>query len=169
MNISPDYIRNMIQRIQSLYLLLVFLFAALMLFLNPNFAKFKYTKAEKISAELHFVTKHYFNESDSGSMPFDKLNILLIVSIGLGSVYAIFLFKKTELQKKICLYVSLLSAILLVSLILDYLKMAEDAPEISSYPSIHGIWPVACMVLSALAWAAIRRDEKLLRSMDRIR
>ena len=159
----------MIQRIQSLYLLLVFLFAALMLFLNPNFAKFKNTKAEKISAELHFVTKHYFNEADSGSMPYDKLNILLIISIALGSVYAIFLFKKTELQKKICLYVSLLSAVLLGSLILDFMKMSQDAPEISSYPSIHGIWPVACMVLSALAWAAVRRDEKLLRSMDRIR
>ncbi|MBM3920873.1 MAG: DUF4293 family protein, partial [Sphingomonadales bacterium] len=44
-----------------------------------------------------------------------------------------------------------------------------DAPDISSYPSIHGIWPFACAVLSALAWAAIRRDEKLLKSMDRIR
>ena len=159
----------MIQRIQSLYLLLVFLLSAMMLILNPNFAKFSNTKAEKISAKLHFVTKHYFNEADSGSMPYDKLNILLIACIGLGSLYAIFLFKKTELQKKISLYVTLLSVVLLGSLILDFMKMSQDSPEISSYPSIHGIWPVACAVLSALAWAAIRRDEKLLKSMDRIR
>ncbi len=159
----------MIQRIQSLYLLLVFFIATLMLLLNPNFAKFINTKAEKISAELHFVTKHYFNKADTGSVPYDKLNIILIVSIGLGSLYAIFVYKKTELQKKISLYVSLMSLVLLVSLILDFMKMSQDAPDISSYPSIHGIWPVACAVLSALAWAAIRRDEKLLKSMDRIR
>lgn len=164
-----DYIRNMIQRIQSLYLLLVATIASLLLLLNPNFAKFSNTKADKISAELHFVTKHYFNMTDTGGEPYDKLNIIILVMIGLGSLYAIFLFKKTELQKKICLYISLMSLVLLGSLILDFFKMSEDAPDISSYPSIHGIWPFACAILSALAWAAIRRDEKLLKSMDRIR
>ncbi|MFM7766108.1 MAG: DUF4293 family protein [Sphingomonadales bacterium] len=159
----------MIQRIQSLYLLLVFLLSAMMLILNPKFAKFSNTKAEKISSELHFVTKNYYNQADPGGEPYDKLNFFILLSIGIGSVYAIFLYKKTELQKKICLYVSLLSAVLLISLILDFMKMSQDAPEVSSYPSIHGIWPVACTVLSALAWAAIRRDEKLLKSMDRIR
>lgn len=140
-----------------------------MLFFNPNFAKFRYTKAEKISSELHFVTKHYFNQEDPGKVPFDKLNFLLIVAMGLGSLYAIFLFKNTILQKKICLYISLISLSLFSSLIIDFIKMSQDAPEVSSYPSIHGIWPVACAVLSALAWAAVRRDEKLLKSMDRIR
>lgn len=161
----------MIQRVQSLYLLLVFLLSAMMLVLDPNFAEFSKTKAEKISAEQHFVTKHYFNKEDPGSrsMPYDKLNIILIACTGLGALYAIFLFKKTELQKKISLYVSLLSVVLLGSLMLDFMKMSQDSPEISSYPSIHGIWPVACAVLSALAWAAIRRDEKLVKSMDRIR
>jgi len=159
----------MIQRVQSLYLLLVFLLSAMMLVLDPNFAEFSNPKEEKISAEQHFVTKHYFNEEDPGSMPYDKLNIILIACTGLGALYAIFLFKKTELQKKISLYVSLLSVVLLGSLILDFMKMSQDYPEISSYPSIHGIWPVACAVLSALAWAAIRRDEKLVKSMDRIR
>jgi hypothetical protein len=159
----------MIQRIQSLYLLLVFLMATMMLLLNPNFAKFNNTKEAAISAELHFVNKHYYNQTDQGGMPYDKLNIIILVSMGLGSLYAIFLFKKTELQKKISLYVSLLSIVLLGSLVIDFMKMSQDAPDISSYPSIHGIWPFACAVLSALAWAAIRRDEKLLKSMDRIR
>jgi hypothetical protein len=159
----------MIQRIQSLYLLLVFLIAALMLLLNPGFAGFRYLKSEKISAELHFVTKNYFTESDAGTMTYDKLNVLVIISIGLGALYAVFLYKKTELQKKISLYVSLLSMVLLASLIFDYMKMSQDAPQVISYPSIQGIWPISCAVLSALAWAAIRRDEKLLRSMDRIR
>jgi hypothetical protein len=159
----------MIQRIQSVYLLLVFLIAALMLLLNPSFADFRYFKSEKISAELHFVTKKYFTESDAGTMTYDKLNVLIIIFIGLGALYAVFLYKKTELQKKISLYVSLLSVALLASLIFDYLKMAKDAPQVLSYPSIQGIWPISCAVLSVLAWSAIRRDEKLLRSMDRIR
>ena len=159
----------MIQRIQSLYLLLVFLISLMMMWFNPNFAKFINTKGEKISAELHFVTKHYFSKNDAGSDPYDKLNILLIGAMALGSAYAVFLYKKTELQKKISLYVSLISMVLLGSLILDFMKMSGDLPEVSSYPSIHGIWPVACAVLSALAWAAIRRDEKILKSMDRIR
>ena len=159
----------MIQRIQSLYLLLVFLIASLMLLLNPNFAKFIHTKAEKISSELHFVSKKYYNQADSGGQPFDKLNFIILLSIGVGSLYAIFLYKKTELQKKICLYISLMSVVLLSSLIFDFLKMSKDAPDIYSYPSIHGIWPFASAILSALAWAAIRRDEKLLKSMDRIR
>jgi apolipoprotein N-acyltransferase len=102
-------------------------------------------------------------------MTYDKLNVLVIITIGLGALYAVFLYKKTELQKKISLYVSLLSMVLLASLIFDYIKMAQDAPQVISYPSIQGIWPISCAVLSALAWAAIRRDEKLLRSMDRIR
>ncbi len=168
-NCTHNYIRIMIQRIQSLYLLLVFIIAAVMLFINPIFAGFRYIKSEKISAEMHFVTKNYFTESDAGAMTYDKLNVILIALIGLGALYAVFLYKKTELQKKISLYVSLSSLVLLGSLIFDYMEMSKDAPDVLSYPSIQGVWPLACAVLSALAWAAIRRDEKLIRSMDRIR
>jgi hypothetical protein len=159
----------MIQRIQSVYLLLIFLISALMMFVNPNFAKFSNTKAEKISAELRFVTKHYFNQSDPGTAPYDKLNLILIVFLGIGSLYTLFLYKKTELQKKMSLYLALLSMGLLLSLVLDFVKMSGDLPEVSSYPSFHVIWPVGCIVLSVLTWAAIRRDENLLKSMDRIR
>lgn len=159
----------MIQRIQSVYLMLVFLLACLMMFANPRFAAFKYQKSDKLSSEIRFVSNTFYNSGDPGVSTSKLLNVLIIAATGVLAVGAIFMYKNTSLQKKFTLYTVILSVVLLVILFFDYNSIGGQRNDISSYPGLHMIWPIASIVLGVLAWINIRRDENLVNSMDRIR
>jgi hypothetical protein len=160
----------MIQRIQTLYLLLIFLVANLMLFLNPRFASFRQQdNPAKVSVEVHFITNTTYNAADQGVNNPKLLNFILIVALGLSALLAVFLYKHIAIQKKICIYGVIASFVLLGILFFDYYNIAGQRNNIPSYPGFHLVWPIACAVFGFLAWTAIRRDEELIKGMDRIR
>ena len=160
----------MIQRIQTVYLLLCFLVATLLLFLNPRFASFRQQdNPAKVSVEVNFISNTTYNSADNGVDNPKLLNFILIGALGLSAAVAIFLYKKTALQKKICIYMVLASAVLLAILFFDYYNIASQRNNIPSYPGFHLVWPLICGVFAFLAWSAIRRDEDLIKGMDRIR
>lgn len=170
-NDEPAYLRNMIQRVQSLYLLIIFLISCLMFFGNPGFAIFKDTVADKKVKLGYMSTTTYAlsRPADAGIAVIKPLNILLIAAIGLSALAAIFLFKNTKLQKQICMYITIMAAVITVILFIDFSNISKQLPGGNTYPGLHTVWPIACAVLGVLAWSAIRRDEQLISSMDRIR
>lgn len=160
----------MIQRIQTLYLLLVFVVSSIMLFLNPRFASFRQQdNPAKVSVEVQFVSNTTYNATDVGVDNPKLLNLILIVALGLGAVVAVFLYKHTVVQRKICIYSVIASFVLLAILFFDYYNIAGQRNNIPSYPGFHLVWPIVCAVFGFLAWSAIRRDEDLIKGMDRIR
>jgi heme/copper-type cytochrome/quinol oxidase subunit 3 len=160
----------MIQRIQSVYLLIIFLISNLMLFVNPRFASFRQQdNPTKVSVEVNYITHTTYNASDNGVSTQKLLNLVIIVALGLGSLLNVFLYKNTALQKRICIYIVLASAILLGILFFDYYNIANQRNSIPSYPGFHLVWPIVSAVFGFLAWNAIRRDEDLIKGMDRIR
>jgi len=155
----------MIQRIQSVYLLVVFLITCIMFFANPKYAIFKGTANQAQSTEIRYIT----NVDSAKVSSIKPFHFLLVTAIGLSAVVALFLYKKTDWQKKLCIYNTLLSLVLAVLLYIDYSFISNKHTEMLSSIGFHAVWPFVTAFLYFLAWRAIKSDENLLNSMDRLR
>ena len=88
--------------------------------------------------------------------------ILTIVSIGI-SVVTIFMFKDRKMQMKLCLLGLLVSVLILVLYFLNMKKI------ISPTPALWAILPVAVIAGYYMAFRNIRKDEKLVKLLDKLR
>lgn len=145
----------MIQRIQSVWLLLAALSGAGLFFLNLHQAKVMKEGAEtieKMGASNNFI-----------------LLMLALVVIALPLV-AIFLFKNRKKQAQMAT-LSILADIGFIAVALMLISNANNkvpAPTDSTYlPGI--VLPVLSLIFSFLAIKGIRKDEKLVKSLDRLR
>lgn len=154
----------MIQRIQSLYLLAVLIIGLLVFFFNPTYASFKNENGTQVKVGY---TKTTSMLQGKGTEMSKYLNYIIILTISLGSGAAIFLYKKTALQKKICIYLTLISALLIVVMFMEYTEQLRQNKDGSI--GIWAVFPVLFMACTALAWNHIRMDENLIKNMDRIR
>jgi hypothetical protein len=140
----------MIQRIQSIWLLLAGLAATAML-------KFPLWKGKLTNAEDKVLT-------GSSYLPI----FLLVVFAGLVAFGAIFLFKDRKSQKALCILGILLSLFILV---MEYIRAAG----LQASASYDGSWqisaalPIVMLVLFGMARSGVRRDEKMLKSLDKLR
>jgi len=91
---------------------------------------------------------------------------LLICTImgGLLSLIAIFLFKNRKLQMSLS-YVAILAGFVLMGTV-AYLQVSTDS--VGTY-SVGMAMPLAGILFSLLATVFIKKDDKLVRSMDRLR
>jgi hypothetical protein len=157
----------MIQRIQSVFLLLVFILGALM-FVSPvlNFNSY----------EASFTMNAYTTFNTSNHMVVSK-NIGIGAMQGLIALLAlatIFLFKKRQLQIKLCKLNLLLIAVQIAALVL-YIDVAKEAISPQNPGDVvlglaFGFFiPILSFLLTYLAIWFIKKDEKLIRSADRLR
>lgn len=161
----------MIQRIQSLYLLLSAVLVGLSI-ISPLVEFASYNDFARLSA--------FSLETTSGdSEPWQLVSHLWALGIlfsatALLNVVIIFLYKKRMLQIRLTRY-SLIMKVALVAVIVYFSFVLNN--EIKAYsPDLHEIKPclgslfvVVAMVLDWLALKAIRKDEALVQSIDRIR
>jgi uncharacterized membrane protein YwzB len=145
----------MIQRIQTVFLLLAACsFGAL--FLLPLLTS-------NVSS-AHFLADKVYTVQD-------HLILLSITGLAAGiSVLTIFLFKNRKLQRKLAYLIIFLAIGLGVS---SYFLLKMDAGDTLQTAGIHtqpGMFlPVAGIVFCLLAGYFIGKDEKLVKSMDRLR
>lgn len=162
----------MIQRIQSLYLALAAILSTVSLF--SVVGKFVVGGAEAahftnftISADpAQFTTIN-------GSGPW-ALGALLIIVV-LLNVATIFMFNHRMHQLRLTIF----STILLVGYILVYAffawlfqgKLQSAAPDAGIHFQLcaSAVYPIVCLILNIMAIHGIRKDERLVRSLDRIR
>ncbi len=138
----------MIQRQQTLWLLLATL-AALLCFMFP-FA------TGKILDKGVVVDK----EIKAGS------GFLLLIVTGASLILSgviIFLYKERKLQIKLCLLGLLLSVIIVI------LYISETKKLIEATPALFSILPFAIIAGYFMAFRNIRKDEKLVKSLDKLR
>jgi len=145
----------MIQRIQSLFLLLSSA-SFWVLFAFPFAGSDKPTAA--------FLADQSYNIND---------HILLLVLTVLGGVVgiiALFLFKNRPFQVKTT-YFSLIFSILMpiVVIFLFYNEATVNAMNVEIDDKLGIYMPIIGLVSSVLAIRFIRKDEKTVRSMDRLR
>ncbi len=155
----------MIQRLQSLYLTLVLLLSLLCFF----------------GSTLHFVdesgnvVKLMISDSltgQSGQATGQAANIwpfaAILILISLLSLIAIFLFKNRKIQLIVSIIVLILSAGLIIALTWYGFNV------ISSYnmkivPGISMTLPLFILIFSVLAYRGILKDDRLVKSYDRLR
>lgn len=151
----------MIQRIQTIWLFLAALLSGL-LFINgltgyvyqadvPS--GFAGIVVQKLTVTSHFPT------------------LILAVMMTLVPLVAIFLFRNRRLQQRLA-FGGIIACMGFMSVnlmrIANYQEMATPAPVNGSYMPA-SIIPILVLVLLVLAILAIRKDDKLVRSMDRLR
>jgi hypothetical protein len=141
----------MIQRIQTLYLLLAAVFPVL-LFVFPIYVIHFDHKGSWLPKGLDLSTKHYIDT------PLILVCVLLPLLI-------VFLYKNRKLQARLCGINIVLLAIFQLLLLCS--------PDIFDYrnvsPGVGLFTPAAALLFTILALRAIRKDEALVRSADRIR
>jgi hypothetical protein len=140
----------MIQRIQSLFLL------------AASLAAFATLKLSFYSGhKLNDVQKQYISLSGASSIPL----IIITVAVAIASLVAIFLYKDRKMQIRICI------AILIVSLLnlgLYFLGVQKFVPAESSF-DLTCIFAFVIPVFLFLACRGIYKDQKLIKSVDRLR
>ena len=140
----------MIQRKQTLWLLLATA-AAILSFLYPFATGEEIIKGTAMRQRAELI---------AGGQFFTL--ILTIGSIVLSTV-TIFFFKDRKLQMRLCLLGVLLTAGILTLYILQLRKL------IAGTPALWSVLPVLVLLGYIFAWRDIRKDEKLVKSLDKLR
>ncbi len=135
----------MIQRIQSIWLLL----AAACSLASLKWSFYSGNKDNNLFAEL------------KGTSSF--LLLILAVAVSLLALAALFLFKNRRLQIQLSLGGLLLQLVALVVYFMQTKQYLEGNFTLTSVLSF------AIPVFFILAWMGIRKDEQLIKSMDRLR
>ena len=144
----------MIQRIQSIYL-----FVGAVISLGVSFL----VSLWKNAANIEYSLLSLFAEK---LFTFKAIPILFVIS-GVMSFISIFLFKKRQNQFVINRLNILINLILLGVLIYHLLTLSGEAQV--SEKGIGAALPLAVIVLLVLANKAIKKDEDLVKSVDRLR
>ena len=147
----------MIQRIQSIFLLLASL-AFFSLFSNPmSFATSEVSNANELSP-TSTLADGVFNIQDNIGL------IILTVLGGVLALGAIFLFKNRPLQMKIS-NLTILTGLSTIGF-LGFLISKET----TTFEMGFGLAaPILAILFSALATMFIKKDDKIVKSMDRLR
>lgn len=155
----------MIQRIQSLFLFLAAISAAIMfVFPLANFYG--------DSNFTFYVYKLAFHDPEPSLQlsPYFLLPLMgVIILIILLTTLAIFSFKNRKRQMTLTKISMALTLILLAGYFLGYVGVLEKAVANAPEYDFASFMPVLVFVFLFLANRGIQKDEKLIRSMDRLR
>ena len=140
----------MIQRQQTLWLILATAAAALTF-------KFPFATGEEIDKN---TTMKQLVETTAGNNFF---TLILTIASAIISTITIFMFKDRKMQIKLCLLGLLIAIGILALYILDMNKL------ISGTPAIWALLPIVVIVSYFMAFRNIRKDQKLVKSLDKLR
>jgi hypothetical protein len=154
----------MIQRIQTVWLSLCILISLFLL--KGSFMEF--AGINGLSLAISFKGLVSFSGSAPGVISSSVLIPFTLIAIPVAALVAIILYKDRKAQK-IAVYILAFSALLLCFGEGYYWYKAVYGYKTSILPGIKMIIPLLVIVLALLALSGINRDEKLVRSYDRLR
>jgi len=158
----------MIQRIQSLFLLgvvvisvLIFFFPLASFLSDYYYYKLYLTDMRNMAPEVEPMFSIYF------TMPLLVLNVVAAIV----SFIAIFYFRKRMLQIRLVRLAFILEIVFIALIFFYYIPQVEEHLSLTSdYTGVIGIYlPLGSLLLLILANRFIVRDEKLVRSTERLR
>ncbi|MFY7811647.1 MAG: DUF4293 domain-containing protein [Flavobacterium sp.] len=136
----------MIQRIQSIYLLLAFILMSIVSFFTPIYFQIDY---KFIYDDLFFL--------------------ILFLTSGILSLISIFLYQNRKLQFVLNRVSILINLILLGLFIFQSTKLSGANLKAMKGIEMGVFLPIISVILLVLANKAIQKDENLVKSVDRIR
>lgn len=154
----------MIQRIQSLYLLIATVLTAFLLFLNT--ALIQTSDALLFEFTTQKIVNSFNQELLYRQIPLLLLNVVMI----LFGLYIIFQFKNRALQKKLSWVLLVLNLVFIAALFYFLGEASKNIPNVSKTTYLFPIViPFVNAVLVFLAIRGISNDEALIKAVDRIR
>lgn len=153
----------MIQRIQSVYLLLTTILAGL--FLTGNFFGLFGSSGQEFVMNIRGIFEVTAEKDDvqvAGAVPVLSTGIL----IPLLSVVSLLLFRARKKQLLSVLVLIILD-LLLIGTLIYYILSFRDGKDL--IPEWRLLIPLINLILFVMAYIAIRKDENLVRSYDRLR
>ncbi len=153
----------MIQRVQSLFLLFAIISSALMVFMP--FSQMMTADGELL--KLYCTGLHNIPQE---SLIYNAWPLcVLTVVTGLISFVSIIIFQRRVLQMRFCVYNILLSLAQFILLLFYFFKFKREfGTDLHSF-SFTIILPLVNIILIFQAFRAIRRDDILIKSYDRLR
>jgi hypothetical protein len=153
----------MIQRIQTFYLFVSLVLGVLMLF-SPV------SEILADSNKLLVFKSTGLYDAENGKIIIKTIPVIILISvIILLYIVCIFAFKRRVLQARICM-LNILLLLGLVGLAYYYLSFIFRKTEpLESSLQLAAIYPVICIILTFLAYRNIRKDEQIVKSIDKIR
>lgn len=149
----------MIQRIQSIFLFIVFGISVVDCFMPlATCGQFRMTTLN--------VTDLQKGEVFSNIQPYPLF--ILMIGIALLTIVIIFLYKNRFTQIKLC-RMNMLLNIIFVILLFFYADAIEQKVSASLQYTIYSVLPLISLVLLFLANRAIKKDNELIKSTDRLR
>jgi len=150
----------MLQRIQSIFLILAS--AALLSLLSSSMLLIGVNGDSGGAGKLL---------SDGAlTMPEDKILMGVGVSAAIIFFIAIFLYKNRPTQSKLVIAAVMLTIVMIILAALDvYANIEGMGGNVSLVPSIGSFIPFLVVLFGILALRYIKKDEKLVRSMNRLR
>ena len=154
----------MIQRIQSLFLLAAATFSGI---------SFKTPLSEFILKNGDLVKLYSHGLYDVTNHTTFHLNTLvlavLIITTTLINLIVIFIYKRRVLQMRLCVYNILLTIAILGVHLYFHFMLKKNLDIASSQFTLSAIFPIINIILIFQAFRAIKRDDLLLKSYDRLR
>ena len=165
---------KMIQRIQSVYLLIVVILSVLLFFLPISTKIIPVDLSKNISKDISYKMNLYGTEKfENGSLTSSDSNLVLLIlnlAAGITSLVIILLYRKRIMQMKLTrLAILFTSAFIVVDF---YFSDALGKEYGEAYKPMYlsgSYFPVIQLILLVMAMRAIKKDEDLVRSADRIR
>lgn len=156
----------MLQRIQTVYLLLTVVFIALSMTLSLTFysnliqnAQFNYS----ILSFLHPTTDFEKNFNSLPLFAFSSLSVIL-------ALITIFLFKKRNFQYRICV-INTIVILFYIGMLGYYFYTVFDmgSNDVKLNLKVPLVFPAIALIFNFLAMRGIKKDENLIKSLDRLR
>ncbi len=155
----------MLQRIQTVYLLAATVLMSLMLFLPLAEIAAEGTGIYQVLSKGWFITGGETAELAMATWPV----FILALVLTLAPLINLFLYRSRKIQLRICIY-SIILAFGLIGLIYYYFvvgfRQLDEPAYALRFPLVI---PAIFIILIYLAFRGIRKDEILVRSLDRIR
>ena len=156
----------MIQRIQSVYLL--FVTAVMSFLLIRPYAEVGLSDGGSIVFYILSIERFLPGQ---GFLVYERtFSLLLLTLFSAGIAFInIFLYLRRPVQIRICYMNIVALLILLVLMFINYTRVKNAMTRISHTFRLASLFPVVAIIANYMAIRAIRRDELLVHSYDRLR
>ncbi|MBI1305825.1 MAG: DUF4293 family protein [Bacteroidetes bacterium] len=152
----------MIQRIQSAYLLVVLIGSLFLVFTDTVYFESGDEPASHVTVD--------FNSTDNSQEHFENTRLMYwLYAIAAVALISIFMFRNRGFQTKLVMAIIALWVVVYVFMYSYSLGKGYFDHEQSEHFTFNALIPLALLILSVLALRNIRKDEALVRSVDRFR
>lgn len=156
----------MIQRKQSVYLLLVAVIMSWLL-IRP-YAEITLMDGRMLIFHT-LAIKSYSTPQDFVNFKYTIPLVLLVVLTGALNFVNIFLFSKRLLQIRLCVISAFMLILVLLTMLYYYFTIRNSMEHTLHVFRVAAIFPIIGIIFNFLAYRAIHQDEMLVKSYDRIR